>query len=239
MKLKEFLYRLHRSESISKEETKEMQETIASVPYLGDLDSKGIYQQDSYSDVNNQLHSIAHEEYVSNLNSEDILLPFYHEQSIESNQPINSKSDNPANSDHITTHINDANIGLSGKIDPFKDRFKKELYQAEESEFVKYLNSLPLCCIPIEKNPVEQTAVNSIENKIKNTPDIHRETDELIKSSLDLNQGISSESLANLWAKQGRPDLAIQMYEKLAVEYPEKSATFAVKIEKLKTDNSL
>ena len=72
-----------------------------------------------------------------------------------------------------------------------------------------------------------------------NKPDIHHETDELIKSSLDLNQGISSESLANLWVKQGRPDLAIQMFEKLAIEYPEKSATFAVKIEKLKTENSL
>ncbi len=239
MKLKEFLYRLHRPESISKEETTEMQHAVSSVPYLAELDTKGIHSKDSYADLNSQLHAIARQEYVSDLTSKDILLPVLPDPSIEPEHEEKRDNNNLINSENTPDYLSSSTLDLSSNRMSSQHKVKRELFQVEISDFVTYLNTLPPCTIPIEKYQVDTSAMETVENNFNTIQDIHRETDELIKSSLDLNQGISSESLANLWAKQGRADLAIQMYEKLAVEYPEKSATFAVKIEKLKTDNSL
>ena len=50
------------------------------------------------------------------------------------------------------------------------------------------------------------------------------------------DKGIISEPLANLLAKQGHNEEAIKMYEQLSLIFPEKSAFFAAKIEKLKKD---
>lgn len=50
------------------------------------------------------------------------------------------------------------------------------------------------------------------------------------------DKSIISEPLANLLAKQGHNDEAKEMYEQLSLIFPEKSAFFAAKIEKLKKD---
>ena len=104
----------------------------------------------------------------------------------------------------------------------------------EESEFVKYLKTLPSCKPPSlkETDGLDRTTDSISDQNLK-------EADELIQKSLDLSQNVGSESLAKLWASQGKLDLAISMYQKLATEFPEKSATFAAKIENLKSENSL
>ena len=51
--------------------------------------------------------------------------------------------------------------------------------------------------------------------------------------SLTISSDIISESLANLYAKQGLNQKAIQMYKALSLRFPEKSNFFAVKIQKL------
>ena len=57
---------------------------------------------------------------------------------------------------------------------------------------------------------------------------------ELAERSLAENKDVISETLARLLAKQGYRDKAIDMYERLRLAFPEKSAYFAAEIEKLK-----
>lgn len=57
---------------------------------------------------------------------------------------------------------------------------------------------------------------------------------ELAERSVAENKDVISETLARLLAKQGYRDKAINMYERLRLAFPEKSAYFAAEIEKLK-----
>jgi len=62
--------------------------------------------------------------------------------------------------------------------------------------------------------------------------------DELGKKSIAANDGLVSETLAVVFAKQGKIDEAVAMYEKLAAQNPEKSSTFAARIAELKSGNA-
>lgn len=57
---------------------------------------------------------------------------------------------------------------------------------------------------------------------------------QLAERSVTENQDVVSETLAKLYAKQGYRDKAAQMYARLALLFPEKSAYFAAEIDKLK-----
>jgi hypothetical protein len=57
---------------------------------------------------------------------------------------------------------------------------------------------------------------------------------ELAERSVAENKDVISETLARLLAKQGYRDKAVDMYERLRLAFPEKSAYFAAEIEKLK-----
>lgn len=57
---------------------------------------------------------------------------------------------------------------------------------------------------------------------------------ELAERSVAENKDVISETLARLLAKQGYRDKAINMYNRLRLAFPEKSAYFAAEIEKLK-----
>ncbi len=57
---------------------------------------------------------------------------------------------------------------------------------------------------------------------------------QLAERSVSENKDVISETLARLLAKQGYRDKAINMYQRLCLAFPEKSAFFAAEIEKLK-----
>lgn len=57
---------------------------------------------------------------------------------------------------------------------------------------------------------------------------------QLAERSVSENQDVISETLAKLYAKQGYRDKSAQMYARLALLFPEKSAYFAAEIDKLK-----
>ena len=56
---------------------------------------------------------------------------------------------------------------------------------------------------------------------------------QLATHSLD-EENVDTESMAEVWIKQGQPEKAIKIYEKLSLLNPSKSSYFAVLIEKLK-----
>lgn len=58
---------------------------------------------------------------------------------------------------------------------------------------------------------------------------------ELAKKSISPDNILQSETLSLILEKQGKYAQALEMYEKLMLIYPEKSSTFAVRIDALKT----
>lgn len=62
----------------------------------------------------------------------------------------------------------------------------------------------------------------------------NQNTENLADSSTKLNDNLLSESFAKILAQQGKKAMAKQIYEKLALKFPEKRTYFADLIEKLK-----
>ncbi len=72
------------------------------------------------------------------------------------------------------------------------------------------------------------------EEKAEVTPKPTGIAQQLAERSVTENQDVISETLAKLYAKQGYRDKSAQMYARLALLFPEKSAYFAAEIDKLK-----
>jgi len=59
---------------------------------------------------------------------------------------------------------------------------------------------------------------------------------EMAVNSISMEEGLASETLADIYVKQGKYDQAIEMYRKLSLRNPQKSAYFARKIEEVLKD---
>lgn len=85
----------------------------------------------------------------------------------------------------------------------------------------------------------EEDKKQIVDNFIKNEPRIKPNKNsvsdkDLSEKSVEDNLEFVSETLAQIYAGQGNYEKAIKTYEKLSLKYPEKNATFAAEIEKLK-----
>ena len=89
----------------------------------------------------------------------------------------------------------------------------------------------PLTSEPMQESPHPPSSEALPEKKSKKSPDI---VTEIARLSITENAALASETLADLLAAQQLYDKAAKMYERLMVKFPEKSAYFAAKIEKLK-----
>lgn len=72
------------------------------------------------------------------------------------------------------------------------------------------------------------------ESEPESPPKLTGIAQQLAERSVAENQDVISETLAKLYAKQGYRDKSAQMYARLALLFPEKSAYFAAEIDKLK-----
>ena len=109
-----------------------------------------------------------------------------------------------------------ASQGIKNNIEEKpKDRLGQQLKSF--TEWLKTIRQLP---------PQEIAAMNTdskLEEKV-----VQLATHSLAEENID------TEAMADVWIKQGQPEKAIKIYEKLSLLNPSKSSYFAVLIEKLK-----
>jgi hypothetical protein len=95
--------------------------------------------------------------------------------------------------------------------------------------------------IPAKTNQKQQLKI--IEKFIKEQPSLkiskpgaqeEKEVKDLSQSSTDFGEDLISENLAQILAKQGKKEKAIDIYKKLIWKYPQKKSYFAALIEDLK-----
>ncbi len=94
-------------------------------------------------------------------------------------------------------------------------------------------------------HPTKNTVESILDKFIRENPTIARPKSEfyspinMAKQSVEADDELVSETLANIYLRQGLHKKAIGMYEKLGLLYPDKLAYFAGLIEKVKSENNL
>lgn len=122
------------------------------------------------------------------------------------------------------------NMALLGRDPDEKIRKHAFAYAGNRKLFADYLNAPP------PTRHVNQQAI--IDSFLKKDPRItpirEKLSDENIaRHSLQEDENLVSETLADILAKQGKKERAVQMYEKLSLMFPEKMTYFAKKIESI------
>lgn len=96
-------------------------------------------------------------------------------------------------------------------------------------------HSVPVSALNEENMRTE--TVETETTKLQEAPIVQPDApdvNEWAHKSVEENQSVASETLAVLLARQGHTGKAIEMYERLRLLFPEKSAYFAARIENLK-----
>lgn len=109
---------------------------------------------------------------------------------------------------------------------------------ANAPDFMEWLSGLEAPEVyPFENKNKIKTVKKAPVSRPATTPkvmmDKGKRLKKLIEKSLDTNDEIISETLAELLVLQGKKKKAIKMYQQLSLKFPEKSANFAAQIKKL------
>jgi tetratricopeptide (TPR) repeat protein len=110
--------------------------------------------------------------------------------------------------------------------------------------FTDWLNHFKHKQIKDQEEEKDQKALKTAWKKEKLAAAVEEEQDDIpdnifkqAMDSISLESSIISESLAEILAKQGKRDKAIDMYKKLSLRNPEKSSYFASLIKDLNLNN--
>ena len=104
-------------------------------------------------------------------------------------------------------------------IESIRRKEKKEILDAEkraQNDLIKEFS----------KKEIKLATIKEIE--------ANKNNENLANASTSLNEGLISETFASILLQQGKKARAIEIYEKLALKFPEKRAYFANLIEKSK-----
>ncbi|MCE7057026.1 hypothetical protein LZF95_20265 [Algoriphagus sp. AGSA1] len=104
-------------------------------------------------------------------------------------------------------------------IETIKKKEKKAILDTKKKEQIDLIKAF-------SKKTIKLATIKEIE--------ANQNTENLAANSTKINDNLLSESYAKILAKQGKKQLAIEIYEKLLLKFPDKRAYFADLIEKLK-----
>ncbi|MBN7813172.1 hypothetical protein J0A68_19610 [Algoriphagus sp. H41] len=104
-------------------------------------------------------------------------------------------------------------------IETIKRKEKKAILDAKKKEQMDLIKAF-------SKKDIKLATIKEIE--------ANQNTENLAESSTKLNDNLLSESFAKILINQGKKGMAREIYEKLALKFPEKKTYFADLIEKLK-----
>ncbi len=104
-------------------------------------------------------------------------------------------------------------------IESIKRKEKKEILDSKKQEQIDLIKAF-------SKKEIKVATLKEIE--------AIQQTENLAASSTRLNDQTISETFAKLLLKQGKKDMAIEIYTKLALKFPQKRAYFADLIQKIK-----
>ena len=97
---------------------------------------------------------------------------------------------------------------------------------------------------PVKKDNDKKPGINLIDKFLEEDPaKIVPKRDEeavvdLAESSASENDDIISETIAQIYSKQGKTDKAIEVYKKLSLKFPEKSSYFALRIAEVQKETN-
>jgi hypothetical protein len=124
----------------------------------------------------------------------------------------------------------------------FTDTLKNEKHTF--IEWIKIFQGGSVPNIPIEEKPIEKEEEETPQSRttypndsrservVENIDDL-KYADELARKSITFNWDNATETLAKIYAKQGKKQKAIEVYKYLILKYPSKSSYFASQIENL------
>ena len=104
-------------------------------------------------------------------------------------------------------------------IETIKRKEKREIVDSKKQEQIDMIKAF-------SKKEFKLATIKEIE--------ANKNTENLAETSTKLHENLLSESFAKILAQQGKKGMAKEIYEKLALKFPEKRAYFADLIEKLK-----
>jgi hypothetical protein len=104
-------------------------------------------------------------------------------------------------------------------IESIKRKEKKEILDVKKQEQIDLIKAF-------SKKDIKLATIKEIE--------ANQNTENLADNSTTLNDHVLSETFAKILLKQSKKAMAIEIYEKLALKFPEKRAYFADLIEKTK-----
>ena len=104
-------------------------------------------------------------------------------------------------------------------IESIKRKEKKEILDVKKQEQIDLIKAF-------SKKEIKLATIKEIE--------ANQNTENLADTSTTLNDEVLSETFAKILLKQSKKAMAIEIYEKLALKFPEKRAYFADLIEKTK-----
>jgi len=124
-----------------------------------------------------------------------------------------------------------------------KDKELKEKSLMVVMSFAEWLKYISSNSKKAREEEEDKKALKAMWQQQKLAAAIEEEGDEIPEqvfemavNSIARKEELVSESLANVYAKQGKVEKAIEMYQKLSLQNPEKNAYFASKIEKLQKE---
>lgn len=104
-------------------------------------------------------------------------------------------------------------------IETIKRKEKKEIVDSKKKEQIDLIKAF-------SKKEIKLATIKEIE--------ANQNTENLAASSTTLHDNLLSETFAKILIRQGKKDMAREIYEKLALKFPDKRTYFADLIEKLK-----